>query len=171
MRCTRTALHTLHINTSQSGCKLQRVESIYNSAESWRQSPSSKSLISLVKFIMLLLRLVIRTAPAKCPIRQLFCLFCCLLVFCSLSFLGLMFSLRPNLNDFFLLPSRLELTAMAEKIQTARRNSIEEKCQQQVKSADNATRRIHSGPVQFRIEERHRIMYCDVPKVFNYYTS
>jgi hypothetical protein len=54
------------------------------------------------------------------------------------------------------LPRSIEL--IMEKIQLERRNLIDESCRK-------ITWRRQSRPARFYVEDRHRLMYCYVPKV------
>ncbi len=57
-------------------------------------------------------------------------------------------------------PSVALAVMMAEKTQLERRILIQEKCQ-----ATEWKTRKNPGPVHFKIEARHRAIFCDVPKV------
>jgi hypothetical protein len=49
-----------------------------------------------------------------------------------------------------------------EILQVERKNLIQEKCRDAI--AARAKPKM-ANPVRFKIEDRHRVMYCDVPKV------
>ncbi len=60
------------------------------------------------------------------------------------------------------LPRSIDL--IMEKIQLERRNLIEESCRK-------ITWRRQSRPARFYVEDRHRLMYCYVPKVYYTYST
>ncbi|XP_045036400.1 carbohydrate sulfotransferase 11-like [Daphnia magna] len=61
-----------------------------------------------------------------------------------------------NLNA---LPKNLPTVAMMEKIQLERKNLLKQKCSELKLKSKTSPR-----PVRFKIEDRHRVMYCEVPK-------
>lgn len=68
-------------------------------------------------------------------------------------------------NMFFpilALPKNLPTVAMMEKIQLERKNLLKQKCSELKLKSKTSPR-----PVRFKIEDRHRVMYCEVPKVIN----
>jgi hypothetical protein len=78
---------------------------------------------------------------------------------CSLSLI--LFLNQLCSNDIDLSP---ETDFTAEEItQLERKNLIQERCGET--TTEKQPRRTKVTPVRFKIEDRHRVMYCDVPKV------
>ena len=91
---------------------------------------------------------------------------CCLV--CSV-FLVLVLK-RPSLNDYVLtvLKNVPQTELAAELRQLERKSLIQDKCRDTITNVQfKQSKQKVVTPVMFKIEERHRIMYCDVPKVIS----
>ncbi|KAI9553080.1 hypothetical protein GHT06_020971 [Daphnia sinensis] len=76
------------------------------------------------------------------------------IVACTVFLIGL--SNHRNSKD---LPKNLPTVSMMEKIQLERKNLLKQKCRE-LKLQLNT----NPLPARFKIEDRHQVMYCDVPK-------
>lgn len=107
-----------------------------------------------------------RCVVSRFCFRQI--VFCCFLCVVSL----LLFLNQPgNLNVNYVSavladPLRTELMAL-EIQQLERLNLLQEKCRNTTAATNHQPnkRKMAATPVRFKIEDRHRVMYCDVPKV------
>jgi hypothetical protein len=94
------------------------------------------------------------------------------ILFCCFSFLALvLFVNRLSLNDFSptVLANLLQTELSLEIQQLERQNLLHEKCRETIAAANNQPKRSVTTPATFKADDRHRVMYCDVPKVKNNY--
>jgi hypothetical protein len=97
-------------------------------------------------------------------IRQI--VICCFV--CSVSLV--LFLNRPILNDYMLtvfsnLP-QTELQDVQVHQQLERKNRLKEKCSTSMPAAEvDQSKQNTTTPVIFKVNDRHRVMYCGVPKV------
>jgi hypothetical protein len=94
-------------------------------------------------------------------------LFCCF----SCSVLVVLFVNRLSLNDYSpaVLANLLRTELSLEFQQLERQKLLLEKCRETIAAANNQPKRNVTTPVIFKVDDRHRVMYCDVPKVKNNY--
>lgn len=107
-----------------------------------------------------------RWVVSKLCLRNiLFGCFLCSVLLVVVLFLNRPSSLNDDVSTVLAEPRRTELMA-AEIHQLERQNLLLEKCRDiltTVTANNNQTERI--TPVRFRVEDRHRVLFCFVPKV------